>query len=246
MNYKEKLYKNYYSTHILPRKGKTTLDEFRQRAVSYQKQFGQLLPNDKSSKIADIGCGNGSIVWWLQQSGFSNAGGVDISAEQIAIAHELGVKNVQRMDLYEFFSRIDSLYNIIILRDVLEHFEKKEILELLDNCYRALNDQGRIIIQVPNAESPFGTRMRYGDFTHEVSFTSSSLSQVLRASGFETVQIYPAIQPVTTLKSLIRYSLWKVVEAFYKVLLTVELGRSKRIVTQNIIACADKQKKTHS
>jgi 2-polyprenyl-3-methyl-5-hydroxy-6-metoxy-1,4-benzoquinol methylase len=246
MNYKEKLYTDYYSIHIAPRKGKATLNEFKQRAVSYQKHFGRLLPKDKKANIIDIGCGNGSVVWWLQQNGFSSVAGIDISAEQIAIAFELGVKNVRQADIHDFFSKIDRLYDTIILRDVIEHFEKKEILDLLNRCYGALNEHGSIIIQVPNAESPFGSRMRYGDFTHEVSFTSTSLTQVLRASGFEHVFVYSVVEPIASLKSLIRYSLWKVVEALYQALLMAELGRGKRFVTQNIIAYACKQKKAHA
>jgi len=41
------------------------------------------LPEDKKAKIIDLGCGNGGFVYWLQQIGYQNAEGIDISAEQI-------------------------------------------------------------------------------------------------------------------------------------------------------------------
>lgn len=240
MSYKERLYKSYCSTHIVHRKGKATLDEYRQRAVSYQKQFGSLLPKDRNARIIDIGCGNGSIVWWLQNIGYVNAEGVDVSAEQIAAAQELGVQNVRQLDADACLFNKDSQFDTIILRDVIEHFEKEKIVDLLEKCCSSLHEQGSIILQVPNAESPFGARVRYGDFTHEVSFTSASLSQVLRSVGFTSVDIYPVEQPIRSLRSLFRYTLWKVVQQLYIALITIELGKGRWIVTQNIIACGRK------
>lgn len=240
MDYTNRLYNNYVSTHILHRKGKPTLDEFKNRAITYQKQFGKVLPENKDSKIIDAGCGNGSIVWWLQQNGFTNVNGADISSEQIGIAKELGIKNVIQADLRECLKDKRNSYDVIFLRDTLEHFEKKEILGVLDICFNALREGGAIIIQVPNAESPFGARMRYGDFTHEIAFTSGSLSQVLRTVGFNKITLYAwGSLPALRLKSIVRCALWKMVEAFYKLILIAE-GCRNAIVTQNIIAVAKK------
>ncbi len=240
MAYKDRFYTDYVSTHILPRKGETTLEEFKRRSIVYQKQFRGFLAEDKSSEILDIGCGNGSVLWWLQQSEFTNASGIDISEEQVEVAHKLGVKNVQQADLKQYLKEKPKSYHVIFARDIIEHFKKHEINEVLSLCYDSLKSNGRIIIQVPNAESPFGSRIRYGDFTHEIAFTTSSLSQLLKMLGFKEVQCYPAEPTIHGIKSLIRFMLWKFVEAFYKFLLFAELGSGRRIVTQNIIVVAKK------
>lgn len=242
MNYKDKFYTNYVSTHVLPRKGEATLDEFKWRSIVYQNQFGKFLPEDKSSKIIDIGCGSGSVTWWLQQIGFTNTWGIDVSAEQVEIGKRLGVRNINQADIKQFLQDKKDFYDVIFARDILEHFSKEDIVEILSICYDSLKlkSNGKIIIQVPNAESPFFGRIRYGDFTHDIAFTSSSLSQLLRMVGFAGVKCYPNEPLIYGVKSLIRFILWKTIETCYKFLLFVEIGCGKKIVTQDIIAVGKK------
>lgn len=235
-NYKNRLYKNYVSTHILPRKGRATLDEFKHRSLIYQKRFGRFLPQEKSSKIIDVGCGNGSVVWWLQKNGYTNTEGIDISFEQIEFGQKLGLRNIKQVDVREFLKDKKAFYDAIFLRDLLEHFNKEEMIEVLDLCYLCLKDKGIVIIQVPNAKSPFFGRIRYGDLTHEIAFSTSSLSQLLRMIGFNEIRFFSTAPIIFGAKSFIRYVLWKIIESFYKFVLSVELGRGKRMVTQNIIA----------
>jgi 2-polyprenyl-3-methyl-5-hydroxy-6-metoxy-1,4-benzoquinol methylase len=240
MNYKEKLYSNYVSTHIIPRKGESTLDEFKWRSIVYQKQFGKFLPKDKSSKIIDLGCGNGSVVWWLQQSGFTDAEGIDISVEQVEVAQKLGVKNIKQADIKQLLRDKKDFYDVVFGRDVIEHFGKEDIVEILSLCCDSLKKNGVIIIQAPNAESLFFGRIRYGDFTHEIAFTTGSLSQLLRMVGFARVEFYPVQPIIHGVKSFVRFILWKIVETFYKFLLFIEVGKGQKIVTQGIIAVAKK------
>lgn len=240
MNYKERIYKSYFSNHTLHRKGEETLDSFKKRSNTYEKQFGEFLPKNKDAKIIDLGCGNGSIIWWLQQRGFTNSEGIDISAEQVEIANKLGVKNIIQADLTKPLIGAQGFYDVIFMRDVLEHYEKEDIIKVLDKCFSALKDNGIIIIQVPNAESPFGSRIRYGDFTHEIAFTSGSISQVLRTIGFNDIHVKAwESSPNLSLSSVVRFVLWQMVASFYRSLLMIE-GIRSAIVTQNIIAVAKK------
>ena len=241
-DYRKKLYANYVSTHVLPRKGRATLEEFQSRAFVYQKRFGPFLPQPKSSMMIDIGCGNGSVTWWLQQNGFANAEGIDINPEQIEEGRRLGVKNLKQADAVEYLKGRRNLYEAIFMRDFLEHFNKDEIIEMLDICRRSLKDKGRIIVQAPNAESPFFGRIRYGDFTHENAFTVSSLSQLLKSTGFNEVQFCSYKPIVLGIKSMFRYILWMMIEACYKAMLSIELGRGSRIVTQTMIAVGIKSR----
>ena len=240
MSYKQKFYERYVSTHIVHRKGAVTLEEFRQRAIYFQKKWRSFFPNNKDSKILDIGCGNGGLVWWLQSTGYLQAQGIDIRTEQVAEADRLGVKNIYVADLKHFVADKHNYYDVLILRDVIEHFTKEEILDILALCLDALKPEGRIIIQVPNAEAPFFGRIRYGDFTHELAFSMSSLQQLLQVMGFTEIRTYPTEPAFTNLKSLARLGLWKFVERFYKLLLFAELGQGQRIVTQGIIAVGSK------
>jgi 2-polyprenyl-3-methyl-5-hydroxy-6-metoxy-1,4-benzoquinol methylase len=160
MNSKDKLYANYVSTHIAPRKGKDSLVKFGQRTKMYQKRFGKFLPKDKSALIIDLGCGNGNMVWWLDQLGYANASGIDISLEQVDAGRSLGLKNVCQGEIKEFLHDKKDMFTTIFAIDIIEHFNKEDIAEILPLCYTSLKDNGIMIIQVPNAESPFFGRFR--------------------------------------------------------------------------------------
>jgi 2-polyprenyl-3-methyl-5-hydroxy-6-metoxy-1,4-benzoquinol methylase len=240
MSYKDSFYTKYFSTHILPRKGEITLKEFDQWFSYFHDRWSRYFPKDKGINIVDVGCGNGALLWWLQRSGYMNSQGIDISAEQVELCRTFGVENVHQYDMREFLAKQEDCFDIIILKDVIEHFMKSEIIEILVSCYSSLRNNGRVIIQVPNAEAPFFGRIRYGDFTHEVAFSSTSLSQVLYVVGFSKIQCYSTEPSFNNLKSLTRFVLWKFVEAFYRFLLYTETGSGRRIVTQGIIAVATK------
>jgi len=240
MTYKDRFFRNYQRTHLEPRKGKISTGSLKETALRLEKSFRRFLPKDKAAVIIDAGCGYGAAVWWLHQLGYSNAEGIDVSPELIETARTLGIAKVNEANLVTFLAQHADTYDLIFARDVLEHFSKDEIVENLDLMYGALKQGGTLVIQAPNGESPFGGRIRYGDFTHETAFTSSSLSQLLLMSGFVTVRTYPVQPPVVGLKSLVRFLMWKVAEACWRVVLTAETGRGTYVVTQNLIAVARK------
>jgi cyclopropane fatty-acyl-phospholipid synthase-like methyltransferase len=80
-------------------------------------------------------------------------------------------------------------YDVIFARDVIEHFTKDEILEVLTLIFSSLKDRGVFILQCLNAESPFMGRILYGDFTHEMTFTRNNLHQILTTTGFKHIDI---------------------------------------------------------
>lgn len=237
--FKNRFYETYYSSHIVRRKGKATPQQFEQRARQYDRVWGRLLPADRNAKILDIGCGNGSLVWWMQKRGYENSGGIDVSVEQVRVAQELGVRNIVQADLEDFIRTQSDQFDVLVLRDVLEHFDRESIVSTLDLCRGALKKGGRLIAQVPNAETPFGGRIRYGDFTHELAFTWSSLEQLMAVCGFDVLGFYPAGRVAPKLgRATPHFLLWKGVEAFYRLLLYAETGRRRAIVTESIIVVA--------
>src|SRR5437870_7579155 len=46
---------------------------------------------NKAARIADLGCGYGSFLYFLHEEGYRNIAGVDISAEQVDSARKLGI-----------------------------------------------------------------------------------------------------------------------------------------------------------
>ena len=80
----------------------------------------------------------------------------------------------------------------VISERKLNYINKKEVIDFLERCFAAIKSGGRIILQTPNAESPLGMSVRYGDFTHEVGFTPSALRRLLELIGFSNVEVREA------------------------------------------------------
>src|SRR5438874_4540220 len=128
MSFKDAFYDKYATTHLAHRKSEATLDSFRAKSLTWDTTFGPLLPTDRSARIIDVGCGNGRLVWWLQHIGYDDAEGIDVSGEQVEIARGLGVANVQKADLRAYLGGQPAAYDAIIMRDVLEHFTRPDIV----------------------------------------------------------------------------------------------------------------------
>mgnify|MGYP001616517494 FL=1 len=240
VGYREKLYSTYVSTHTAHLYGVTTIEGIRKQFPVWKGYYGRFLIKDTATRILDIGCGNGGFVYWLQQIGYMNASGIDIGSEQIEVAKKLGIENVERADIIGYLVGKENLYDIVFARDILEHLTKDEIFEVLETVFNALKVDGLLIVQAPNGESLFSGRLRYGDFTHEMVFTRSSLNQILRVAGFEDTRFYATGPVPKGLKSIVRYILWKGIETILRLYMVVETGSFSGIFTQNIIAVSRK------
>jgi SAM-dependent methyltransferase len=253
-DHKERIYRDYYRFHVLPRKGPLTSKRLISSGKTFDLHFAEFLPKKSDTSILDLGCGSGALVWWLHSRGYANAVGIDLSADQINAGRELQIPNLYDESLEDHMVRCPKQYGLIFLRDVLEHIPPDLLLSFLDLVYSVLAPSGELVLQVPNGSSPFFGRVLYGDFSHERAFTAASLSQVLLISGFEKARFkaFEPRLPVVTWDSLVnrrgwrsvaRLMSWLLVKNFYRFLLFAELGESDHIVTYNIIASARKSRK---
>jgi 2-polyprenyl-3-methyl-5-hydroxy-6-metoxy-1,4-benzoquinol methylase len=237
-DYRKAFYDAYATTHTIPRKGEVTSARLRHLSRHWHARFRPLLPTDRMARILDVGCGDGTLLLWLQQCGYRNAAGVEISAEQVAIAHQLGAERVTLAPLDAFLARQRDAWDVLVLRNVLEHFPKAEALQVLRLAHSALAPGGRIVLQVPNGQSPFAGRIRYGDFTHELAFTERSLAQVLAVIGFGAIRCRPVTPVFGGLLGPVRAVAWRAVELLYRSLLAAEVGAWPAVVTLDVIATA--------
>jgi cyclopropane fatty-acyl-phospholipid synthase-like methyltransferase len=166
------------------------------------------LPKDKSAICLDLGCGPGNVLYLLQFQGYRNIMGVDVSAEQLERAKRV-CPNVECIDAYEYVKRFQAHYDLITAFDLIEHFHKDELLPLLDAMREALKPGGILILQTPNAESPWGLKLRYGDFTHEIAFDPRNLQHILSVTGFTAFDSRECGPSMHGFASLIRFMMWK-------------------------------------
>ena len=117
-------------------------------------------------------------------------------------------------------------FDLITALDLIEHLHKDEVLRFLDGCCAALRPGGRLILQTPNADTPWAASIRYGDFTHEVCFNSNSLGRLMRLSGFSKV-IGREQEPVPKrygMASIARSILWQFIRLPLQFYNMVETG----------------------
>ena len=199
------------------------------------------LPEDRGASIVDLGCGTGDVLAAFGAFGYTALAGVDRSAEQVRVAREIAPQ-VEEGDLFEYLADREQAFDLITGFDVIEHLRKDEVLHFLDACHRALKPGGRLILQTPNAESPWGPAIRYGDFTHEVCFTPGSLEWLLRLSGFEEVEARETGPRPLGWRSLGRVFLWRTMRLYLALWNLVETGSAgSGVYTRVFLMSAVKQ-----
>jgi len=197
------------------------------------------VPPDRDARIADLGCGDGILLHFLLEAGYRHVSGIDVSNEQIARAHGLGLFEARRDDIDTFLASADDRsLDVVLLIDVLEHLTREELFDVLDGVARVLSPGGVCIAHVPNAHGIHGMAVRYGDLTHEQAFTSASMSQAFVAVGFRAVSAFEERPVVHGLRSLVRRVLWDAGTLPHRVLLAAEVGTWGSILSANLVVRA--------
>jgi 2-polyprenyl-3-methyl-5-hydroxy-6-metoxy-1,4-benzoquinol methylase len=231
---RDRLYAAYASQHAGCANGTAA-------ALIYRRDIRPALPPPSAGPILDIGCGQGELVRLLLADGY-NAEGVDISAEQVALAKAAGLDRVYKGDYRAILDERTGQLAAVTATDVLEHFDKNEILAAFDQIAAALVPGGVFVARVPNAVSPFGGHIRYGDFTHESWFTASSVRQLAATAGFSSVAVKSCPPVAHGVPSAARVIVWKLVSGLCKAALAAETGVVRgHVVTQNLSFAAQKE-----
>lgn len=243
INYRRKIYK-YYSTNRIGKLAPATVEGFKGRAPYLKKIIKEHFPANKNISILELGCGHGAFQYFIAKAGYINSYGIDGSEEQVQEAHRLGISNVIEEDIIGYINKTqDKSIDLLIAFDVVEHFTKEELSDLVDNFFRVLKKGGKIICHIPNGEGPFGYFIRTGDFTHEMAFTRQSIAQLFLSSGFGEVKSYEDKPIPHGVKSSIRYLLWEfLIRNMYRFIVAVETGNAdgNAIYSQNFLVVVQK------
>ena len=153
--------------------------KFDQFALNYRRYF----PRDSTSPVLDIGVGRGEMLSCMRDWGFDYHG-IDISPSTVRFCQSLHLSCEVVEDTASWLQGHPDTFALVTLLDVLEHVPRHQTIALLAAIRGSLRRGGKVIIQVPNLQSPYGYLHHFNDFTHLVGFVQNSLSQVLIAAGF--------------------------------------------------------------
>jgi predicted SAM-dependent methyltransferase len=185
--YRERIYGSY----------KTWKESESPKYSGFKKQLGEKIPKliypeikffshlQKNDAILELGCGNGDFLRVLKREGFINLQGVDFEVDQV----EEGISFCSS-DIFRFLKNNLNKYQAIYLFDVLEHFSKDEVIELLTLIKGAMAPGGTLLVRVPNVTSLTGLYNQFSDFSHETFFTECSLRQVFMTMGFNSIEVF--------------------------------------------------------
>lgn len=237
--YRSQIYRHYTSKQVLYRGGAYHEGDYRRWADAAKQRLEGWLPADRTTPILDLGCGQGNLLFLLEREGYTHLWGIDISPEQVALARQwCPTARVVEGDVQTFLAQNSEKFGLVCGLDILEHFDKAEILPLLDGVYEALLPGGRLILQTPNAESPWFGSVAFSDFTHEWFFTPAGLERLLRMAGFADFAVRECGPHVHGLKSAIRWALWKLISLVLKLWNLAETGGAGSGMYTRVFICS--------
>jgi SAM-dependent methyltransferase len=209
----QEIYDDYYAEFSKYTDSQTSIGsgktEWDAKRLKYTvDQLAPYLPHPKT-RVLDIGCAQGGLLYVLKKMGFNNLVGVDPS---------LGcVLEVQQRDIEAYQGTLLHLpgeiveFDMVILSHILEHI--RDIRSAMKAVWTITKSNGVVYIEVPDAlryleqsTSPFQ------DFNveHINHFSLGSLTNLMQSFGFtlaETGQKVIELGPGTT--SLVFYTFWR-------------------------------------
>jgi O-antigen chain-terminating methyltransferase len=163
-------------------------ERFRGDSEELRGRLGDYLPYFHGrAPVLDLGCGRGEFLELLRDAGV-DAKGVDGNREMIHACRDKGL-DAAVGDIVDHVAALRSgETGGIFAAQVIEHLPPGLIRKFLADCYRALRDDGRLVMETVNPESVVAFVAFYRDLTHQKPLHPETLDFMLRAVGFREVE----------------------------------------------------------
>ena len=151
------------------------------RLYEFKKNIENILKNQK--KFVEIGCGSGNLLNEFKKRGFSTIG-FEIGPQSKIAKNKFNLKVVNK----EFKSKLlGTKVDCIFSSGCLEHVI--DLLNLINESYDALNNNGIFFASVPNSDVHFSNgSIEELCYEHVNYFTPKNAVRFLNANGFKNCQ----------------------------------------------------------
>ncbi|MCK5779062.1 MAG: class I SAM-dependent methyltransferase [Rhodospirillales bacterium] len=195
----------------------------------FDHEFRDLTGADPAMSVLEIGCGTGLLLRYLEACGYARIAGLDRDENLLDTLSDLNRSEIHIGDaatvLNEKFA--GQRFDRIVMFDVAEHIDLPDLIELLKALRGFLSDDGKLLLRVPNIESPWGLKMFFGTFDHVTPLGPGRLRELARLTGWKCVSVSPQ-EPVPTLRR------WR--ERLLNRLLAAMLSYHPEAWTANVLA----------
>ena len=199
---------------------------------TYFNNIVKLLKLKKSSKILEIGFGNGSFLGYAVSQKFSYDG---VESNQNLV--DLAIDNN-----FSAFTSLDKInretkYDLIILFDVIEHINADAVEEFFKEMNLHLEETGSIFLRFPNGSSPLGLGNQHGDVTHCNIVTLPKLNYWCNNSDLKVIFYRGDIRPFIFRHNILKMPS-RLIRLFFHVLtekfIRAISSQSKGILSSNL------------
>jgi len=129
----------------------------------------------------------------------------------------------------------ESNIDTIVMQDVIEHIRPEEMKSMLDEYMNKRINLPRLVGRTPNLKSTFGLRNSFGDNTHILRFTETSLRSYLADLGYTNIRIKDEPYTVTGVISLVRYIPYKLILFYEWLKFLIVFGQGEGAFTPNLV-----------
>jgi SAM-dependent methyltransferase len=140
---------------------------------------------DRRNEVLDVGSGTGVILRLLQDLGFENVTGLDVSRESARICQTQGLGPVRIGDVTALPFE-DDRFDFIVAAEVLEHVDRDDLA--LAELTRVLSPGGRMLVTVPAFPSLWGWADEEGE--HKRRYRLGPLKAMIAAAGLTPLLAY--------------------------------------------------------
>ncbi len=157
-----------------------------------------LLPTQQGGSILDIGCFAGTFLSLVEPTRFQKQLGVDILPAQVDFANAhfgTDYRQFKAVGSVAELNRLDELYDVITLIEVIEHLTHEEIALLMDQGSALLKPGGKLILSTPNYLSLWPLLEVIVNLCSDISYLDQHLTRLTFWNApSKLAQIYPPLR----------------------------------------------------
>lgn len=171
-------------------------EEYFVRQEKYGNKYYSIAAEILSPKdwVLEIGCGAGGALFVFQKKGFQVAG-VDFDQNLLDYGRSRGVSNLHYGSLDVLKGELSFKAKLIYLNHVFEHLIDPK--KMLEDCKEFLDDEGIILIAVPDLlgiksdDAYGGDLINMIHIAHKYNYSFDGINYLANANGFKAERIFP-------------------------------------------------------